>query len=210
MYSAFVFPLADCVILRHCIKWRSHSSLRRQKRASCSVPLCCHCVCEEAHKEMHMTIPVLKKGCYLSGFRTLRLTLLGWGPHSFTEPRFTETVNGDDSYVHGSGILWCDVISLDECLSTFRTVVIPSSSGPTIHVTHEDVDITTLRKWREIHGVTFQKTRILSNNAVRTCLHIFVGCLAGVCTLCVGIMTPGSIFVCLDFRFLPVWPSVPQ
>ena len=84
MYSAFVFPLGNCVILRHCIKWRNHSRLRRQERASCSVILCYHCVCEEAHREIRVTMLVLKKGCYPSGFRTVRLTLLRWGPRDFT------------------------------------------------------------------------------------------------------------------------------
>jgi hypothetical protein len=175
MYSTFVFPHGNCVILRHCIKWRNHSRLIRQERESGSVTLCCRTDIRQA------------------------ATRLGFEPsasHSYVEDRFMEIVNGDDTFVHGSGILRCGALSLDECLSTFRTVLISSPSASTIYVTLEDVDITMRRKRREIliqwHDVTSQNTIILSNTAVRDWLTSVLDVMH-VCTLCVGRVSGGSV-----------------
>ena len=156
-----------------------------------------------------MTILVLKKVCYPSGFRTVRLTLLRWGPRYFTESRFWETVNGDGSSVHGSGILWCDAVSLGECLSTFRTVVIPSSSGSTIHVTHEHADITTLRNVGKYTASHSRRPESLTTPlwepvymSVLDVLQVSVHCV-------LAEWQQGKfLFVCLDVRFLLMWPQL--
>jgi len=204
MHSAFVFPLGNCVILRHCIKWRNNSRLRSQETASCSLTLCCQCVCEQAHREIWRHSSFRKAATRL-GFEpctslfTLRAALFRWIPLYGNCKWWWQFCSWFGSSVMWRCIArWVPVGVSSGCSTFIFRVNNPRDSWRCIHY--------DASKRREIHGVTLQKTRILSNTAVRTCLHGCVGCLAGVCTLYVGRMTAGSIFVCLFVRLF-VWAS---
>jgi hypothetical protein len=177
------------------------------RREQAAVWHCVATVCVKRHTERHDdTRP--KKGCYPSGFRTLRLTLVRWGPRDFTESGLTETVNGDETSVHGSGILWCDAVSLDECLSTFRTVVMPSSSGSTIHVTHEDVHITTLRNVGKYTASHSRRPESLATPLWEpACMSVLDVLQVSLHCVLAEWQQAQVLFVCLDVRFLLMWPQ---
>jgi len=207
MYSAFVFPLSNYAILRHCIKWWNHNRLRRQERAGCSVTLCCHCVCDEAHRDMWRYSSFRKAATGL-GFEpctplfTLRTALFHWIPLYGSCKWWWHFCSWFGSSVMWRSIArWVLVGVSNSCNSFIFRVNNPRDSW---RCRHYDAS-----KRREIHGVTLQKTQILSSTAVRTCFHVLDVLQVSVhCVLAEwqqGQFLFVCLFVCLFERQVPAY-----